>query len=672
LKKYIIRFLFIILPSFASAQQSKTDSLLHIVNQHAHDSSEVRALYWLGFEATKKEPQKALLYYWEAIRVSETFAPGTWGGVAYLRMASLQGNLGQNDSAKYYLDKADSVLKQYPNDAKLRNDFYSTAGLFNKGIGRYEQALKFYDLIAAGGESDIGKEGMAGNYLNIANIYRALGNSSGSQEYLFKALSLFEETKNETGISFCYNGIGNEFYKQKKYSKAEEYLLKSLALKEKADNKRAIVTGLNGLAVLYMDLEEYPKALLHINRAIEIAEELRLKDRLCETFINKGMIRFKQGDQREAEYYFLQAKTLAEELKSQNYLAYVNVELGRLYQQRSANKEALASLLQAVEQARQVNSHDAEEAAHHLLADLYYSNGQYQKAYDEYLLYHALYDTSGSAIVKSKLYDMEAKYETKQKETEIALLKKDQQLKSIALQQQNTFQTAILVTLALVVIIGIILFTWYRSMSKTKRQLEIERMRNHIAQDLHDDIGSTLSSINIISKMGSLNPMNENATSNFAQIEDHSGKMLSQMADIIWSINPGNDTLHEVMLHMKEFAAEILEPKNIEYYFSLIGNAENQKIDAGIRKNLFLIFKEALNNAMKYSHCTVIKIELALVASRLTLDIIDNGDGFSMEEVKMGNGLNNMKQRALLMNGQFQINPTKGRGTQLSLSVRIA
>jgi two-component system, NarL family, sensor histidine kinase UhpB len=123
---------------------------------------------------------------------------------------------------------------------------------------------------------------------------------------------------------------------------------------------------------------------------------------------------------------------------------------------------------------------------------------------------------------------------------------------------------------------------------------------------------------------------------------------------------------------MKEFAAEILEPKNIEYYFSLIGNAENQKIDAGIRKNLFLIFKEALNNAMKYSHCTVIKIELALVASRLTLDIIDNGDGFSMEEVKMGNGLNNMKQRALLMNGQFQINPTKGRGTQLSLSVRIA
>lgn len=645
--------------------------MLHIVNQHTQDSVEVRALYWLGFETTKKEPQKALLYYREAIRISET-VPGAWGGVAYLRMASLQGNLGQNDSAKFYLDKAESVLKRYPNDVKLRNDFYSTAGIFNKSIGHYEQALKYYGLLSFTGESVGVKEGKAGNFLNISNIYHVQGKSSLSQEYLFKALTLFEEIKNEAGISFCYNGIGNEFYKQKKYNKAEEYLLKSLALKEKGNNKKAIVTGLNGLAILYMDLEQYPKALLYIDRAIAIAEELGLKDRLCENFINKGMIRFKQGNQLAAQESFLKAKALAEELQSKNYLAYVNTELGRLYQQRSENKEALASLLQGVEQAKQVKSRDAEEAAHHLLADFYYRTSHYKEAYEEYLLYHALYDTSANTVVKMQLYDMEAKYENKQKKTEIALLKKDQQLQSIALRQQSTFQTAILVTLVLVVIIGILSFNGYRSISKTKRQLEIERMRNHIAQDLHDDIGSTLSSINIISKMGSQNPVNENANSNFAQIEDHSGKMLSQMADIIWSINPGNDTLNEIVLHMKEFAAEILEPKNIDYYFTESGKTENQKIDAGIRKNLFLIFKEALNNAMKYSHCTEIKIALTLTPAQLTLLIIDNGDGFSMEKVKMGNGLNNMKQRAILMNGQLQIKTAIGEGTQLSISVRIA
>ncbi|MBK7652275.1 MAG: histidine kinase dimerization/phosphoacceptor domain-containing protein [Flammeovirgaceae bacterium] len=252
-----------------------------------------------------------------------------------------------------------------------------------------------------------------------------------------------------------------------------------------------------------MDLKDYPKALVHVNRANAIAEELGLKDRLCEGLINKGMISFQQGNQREALTCFLKAKTLAEELQNKNYQAHVSNELGRLYIQQSANKEALTSLLQGLEQAKQANSPDAEEAAHHLLADLYYSTNRFKEAYDEYLLYHALYDTSANAAVKMQLIDMEGKYENQQKETEIALLKKDQQLKSIALQEKNTFQFAILVTLALVLVIGILSFIWFRSISKARRQLEIERMRNHIAQDLHDDIGSTLSSINMISRMNS-------------------------------------------------------------------------------------------------------------------------------------------------------------------------
>jgi signal transduction histidine kinase len=213
---------------------------------------------------------------------------------------------------------------------------------------------------------------------------------------------------------------------------------------------------------------------------------------------------------------------------------------------------------------------------------------------------------------------------------------------------------------------------WYRVVNRTKRKLEIEQIRNHIAQDLHDDIGSTLSSIKIISKMGAQNSTHERENGNFLQIENYSGKMLSTMSDIIWSINPQNDTLGMIVLHMKEFAAEILEPKNIGFQFTGTGNLEDLKIEVVARKNLFLIYKEAINNAAKYSHCTEIRIHLIVLSEQLTLHIHDNGEGFDVQKVKPGNGLKNMKERAALMKGQFEITTEEGNGTQITVSTPIA
>ena len=478
--------------------------------------------------------------------------------------------------------------------------------------------------------------------------------------------------RNENGIAFCHNGLGVQFYKQKNYSKAEEYLNKSLVLKRKTGNKKAIISGHLGLASLYMDLKNYSLASENNEQALTLSSDLNVKDYLCEALINKGMISHLQNKLAEAHDCFSKAKAIAEELKNSALLAKIDVETGRLYEDQKENDKALVSLTNGVAHARQSNNLDFEQSAHRHLADLYYSTGKYKEAFEEYRLFHSLYDSLEGSSVKMQLFDMEAKYETHKKESEIVLLRKDQQLQASALRQKATFQTAIFVTFALIAIIAILLFSWYRHIVKTKRHLEIEGIRNHIAQDLHDDIGSSLSSINIISKMGALNQVNENNHGSFAQIEDQSGKMLSQMADIIWSINPGNDTLDEVLLHMKEFAAEILEPANITYQFKETGKVGNVKISAAVRKNLFLIFKEVLNNAMKYSSCTEVSIDLTVDQSRLTLDIRDNGEGFDMHKVILGNGLNNMQARARAIDGTLTIKAVEQGGTHISISVNIA
>src|SRR5690606_367537 len=120
-----------------------------------------------------------------------------------------------------------------------------------------------------------------------------------------------------------------------------------------------------------------------------------------------------------------------------------------------------------------------------------------------------------------------------------------------------------------------------------------------IASDLHDDVGSTLSSISIFSQMvqqqsKEVNPMLET-------IEESSRKMLDAMADIVWTINPENDQFEKIILRMRNFAYEVLGAKGIDFEFVADDEVEKLKLLMDVRKNLYLIFKEAVNNMIKYS-----------------------------------------------------------------------
>ncbi|MDZ7649724.1 MAG: ATP-binding protein [Cytophagales bacterium] len=143
------------------------------------------------------------------------------------------------------------------------------------------------------------------------------------------------------------------------------------------------------------------------------------------------------------------------------------------------------------------------------------------------------------------------------------------------------------------------------------------------------------------------------------------------MSDIVWSINPKNDLAEQMVFKMKEFAAEILEPAGINYSFEVTTSAETLKLDSEKRKNLFLIFKEAINNAAKYCDGSEVTIKLSVQSNHLHLEVIDNGKGFNMAEAKNGNGLTNMKDRAAAITGALQYTTEPGKGTRILLAVPI-
>jgi signal transduction histidine kinase len=146
---------------------------------------------------------------------------------------------------------------------------------------------------------------------------------------------------------------------------------------------------------------------------------------------------------------------------------------------------------------------------------------------------------------------------------------------------------------------------------------------------------------------------------------------METMDDIVWAINPQNDTMEQVLFRMKEFASEILEPLNINYTFEENGNFSSTKLDIRKRKDLYLIFKEAINNAAKYSRCRDILIRLREKQQSLQMEITDNGKGFDEQQIKNGNGLNNMRERAGSMGAKIRIVSTIAGGTQISLDMAI-
>jgi signal transduction histidine kinase len=307
---------------------------------------------------------------------------------------------------------------------------------------------------------------------------------------------------------------------------------------------------------------------------------------------------------------------------------------------------------------------------YHALAKWYASRKQFKKAF-EYLTKAQLHtDSLRSSEIVLQLKDLEETYKNEKREREITVLRKDQELQSLALSKERTLNTLIGIALISVVIISTLLINRYRVMNRIKRQLELEQMRQNISRDLHDDIGSALSSINILSKVAQVEK--DGNTQNYLQrIGDQSARMMETMGDMVWSINPRNDSMEQVMVRMREFATEILDAREIEFEF-VEKVTEGTTIDSEKRRNLFLIFKEAINNAAKYSNASLLKISLTKENNHLHLKVVDNGKGFDEATVKAGNGLGNLHERAAKIDGTLSIKSKLGKGTEVALQVPIA
>ncbi len=218
-----------------------------------------------------------------------------------------------------------------------------------------------------------------------------------------------------------------------------------------------------------------------------------------------------------------------------------------------------------------------------------------------------------------------------------------------------------------ILLVAAIVFIIYRY--RLQKALEMEKLRTRIATDLHDDIGATLSSISMYSdvvkqeikeKLPHLEPV-------LTKMGENSRDMVNSISDIVWAINPSNDDGSKLIQRMENYARDICAAKNIRLQFEAGKKIKSIQLPLEQRKNIYLVFKEAINNCLKYAAAKNLWVSLLQNNEQIRLEIKDDGIGFDKTEVKSGNGLKNMQARAAEIKGAILVQSSPGNGTIIVL-----
>ena len=222
---------------------------------------------------------------------------------------------------------------------------------------------------------------------------------------------------------------------------------------------------------------------------------------------------------------------------------------------------------------------------------------------------------------------------------------------------------------------ALLTYAFYRY--RLNRALELERIRTRIATNLHDDIGSSLTQIAILSEVANrkLEGSSAEASEPLSRIAEISRDVVDAMSDIVWAINPRRDTFGDLIQRIRRFGSDVLSARGIELSLQIPGERIEPVLRGDLRQEIFLIFKEAINNIVRHADCRQVEVRLYVENGHLILNTKDDGRGFQSAtdggDARHGHGVASMKARAQSLAGTFHISSEPGRGTTISVRVPL-
>lgn len=617
------------------------------------------------------DPEKALVFALNAQRSAESKQEIA---KAKLLLGTLYYDVSRYDSALILLRDANKDFSASGDSAGIADAFKGIGNVYEYQ-GANDSALFYYTRAY-----DISKR--SGNVAEIAAGLNSMGNIYVYLNAYPKALSLFLEAldlskslkdfKLETNL---YNNIGMVYDYNNDLDKALEYYKKAQSGYEILKDDAGLAGALNNLGLVYKNKGLPEQAIPYYDKALLLFSKLKSPWGVAVLENNLGVAYGLMNDQASAIRYHQRALATNAAIGNLDGVANSNNSLGDCYLALKDYNRAKASYQKGLEFSERIKARDRKAESLEGLAKTSEGSNDFKSALKFFKAAKVLRDSILNLEKSQKLYELEQKYESQLKQKQIELLNAESERQKLEISEQQALLSKRNLQLLFVgssmVLIAIVVYLLYSRMrllqQKKLEAIRVEKeqavfrslyeQRLNISKDMHDEIGSGLTHIAMVSELMSMQRKSgEELHRDVQTISETSRKLIENMSDIVWAINPKNESLENLIAYIREQTTRYFEPFDVNYIIDIDSNIPDRRLTNLQRRNLFLVTKESLNNALKHASPKEVKLSIHVDENLLKFYIEDNGRGFDSEKIrKTANGLKNMRSRMEQIGGSFEI-----------------
>lgn len=585
------------------------------------------------------------------------------------------------DSIALCVIKMEHAAKNEPKEYKAMVFFLK--GIQNANNASYELAIKDYETALKLLKQSKSDTLIAKVHNGIGNVYKIKGDYSKAFENLYIALKIYEKHQDKVGIC-SVNTIFGEIYFQKDNVKlAKEHL--SIALKTLENDKfnPAYLTAYHTFANVYGMTGDYENALKIDQEGIRITDSVKNLKMKTSFLDNKANCFFFTNQLDSAQFYYNECLKIDILGGNKKQIADTYCNLGSLFSVKKDFVKAEQLTLKSIEILKSIDAKPNLGKSYAVLSEMYIKQGKFKKASEIQSIQQANYKLMIAEKMEASAVEYKIVYETQKKIAEIKLLNQEGKIRNLKIKEQDfkITQKNHQITAFIILIFGLITIAYFwKKNQELKNQLikekiiwetgEHERLR--IAKDIHDDLGSGLTKINFLSEIISQKTQHfPEIYSNSESVKETAKKLIENMRDLIWALNPDNTTIANLLARMREYATDYLEDYPIELHNIFPENLPQTPITKETNRELFMVVKESLNNIVKHSKATEVFFTVTITSNSLLLSIKDNGIGLNGETDKKGNGLLNMQSRLETIGGIFTFISKHNNGTEITISLPL-
>ncbi len=580
------------------------------------------------------------------------------------------------------------VKKQVASAINLQGRGYVGRNELPKAVEHFRAAFEMYDTIGD-------QNGAAIALNNLALTESNLGDATHAIEHMTRSLKLSEELKDSSMVARTLGNIGVIYAGQEDTANAMDYYQRRLAIAEALGQRDILAEVLMNIGHIQSEGERYQDALANYERSIAISREIGYPRNEVLCLFSLSHLRFHQGDLTGALAYDLAALELAHEIGDRSAETEAYTAVASDYHAMGNLEQALIYGRRAMIQAREGwNAYNVRDAAL-TLYEIEKARGRVDEALTMYELYITMRDSIVNDENKQSLMGQKFQYEYEGKE---ALIKAEQEKKDALaaeeLLRRNLQRNAFIGGSVLAMLLAGSLFLLYRNsrrngraladknrmilhaqakLVENERALEASQVRTRIARDVHDQLGSDLTKLTLLSSeakaMATEHPAELPAIAH--DLERIASEANRSLGDIVWAIDPHHDSLAGLTERVRAHCERMLKWSKVEHTIDCFHHGADRTLDPATKRDIYLMLREALNNAIKYAKAGHINVVFHTSGSEVHFAVMDDGVGMDIEGKSSGHGLANMHQRAERSAGQLIVESTPHRGTRITFTAML-